>query len=49
MQHSPIRVGDYYAELVPSPTLGQDNGAVYGDWLGLDATRIAELHGKRVI
>lgn len=49
MPHSPIRVGDYYAELVPSPTLGQDNDAVYGDWLGLDATTIAELHNKGVI
>ena len=49
MPHSPIRVGDYYAELVPSPTLGQDNEAVYGDWLGLDPSTIAELHDKGVI
>ncbi|GEP38077.1 hypothetical protein NPS01_17400 [Nocardioides psychrotolerans] len=47
--HSPIRVGDYYAELVPSPTLGQHNQEIYGDWLGLDGERIAELHENGVI
>ncbi|MCU1673665.1 MAG: CoA transferase [Frankiales bacterium] len=49
MPHSPIRVGDHYAQLVPSPTLGQHNEQVYGEWLGLDAGTIAELHVKGVI
>lgn len=47
--HSPIRVGDHYATLVPSPSLGQHNHAVYGDWLGLDDAEVADLHERGVI
>ncbi len=47
--HSPIRVGDWYAELQPSPTLGQHNEQVYGDWLGLDSDALARLHKDGVI
>jgi CoA:oxalate CoA-transferase len=47
--HSPIRVGDHYAQIVPSPTLGQHNQEVYGDWLGLDSERLAELEKEGVI
>lgn len=47
--HSPIRVGDHYAALRPSPALGQHNQEIYGDWLGLDADALAELHRDGVI
>lgn len=47
--HSPIRVGDHYAALVPSPTLGQHNEEIYGGWLGLDEAALADLHEKGVI
>ena len=33
----------------PAPTLGQDNDEVYGDFLGMDAAKIAELKEKGVI
>lgn len=47
--HSPIRVGDHYAELVPSATLGQHNDEIYGGWLGLDAEQLAGLRERGVI
>lgn len=47
--HSPVRVGDHYAQIVPSPTLGQHNQEVYGDWLGLGSERLAELEKEGVI
>ena len=47
--HSPVRVGDHYLPIVPSPALGQHNQEIYGDWLGLDAERIAQLHTDGVI
>lgn len=47
--HSPLRVGDFHAELRASPTLGQHNELVYGSWLGLSAERIAELTEQGVI
>jgi CoA:oxalate CoA-transferase len=47
--HSPIRVGDWYADLVPSPTLGQHNDEIYGEWLGVDADRLADLRERGVI
>lgn len=47
--HSPIRVGDFHAEIVPSPTLGQHNAEIYGQWLGLDAGTIDELAKDGVI
>lgn len=47
--HSPIRVGDHYAELVPSATLGQHNDEIYGGWLGLDADELAGLRERGVI
>lgn len=47
--HSPIRVGDHYADLVPSPTLGQHNAEVYGGWLGLGDDALADLAKDGVI
>jgi CoA:oxalate CoA-transferase len=47
--HSPLHVGDYHAELEPSPSLGEHNQAIYGDWLGLDATEISDLAERGVI
>lgn len=47
--HSPIRVGDHYAELVPSAQLGQHNDEIYGGWLGLDAGELQGLRDRGVI
>jgi crotonobetainyl-CoA:carnitine CoA-transferase CaiB-like acyl-CoA transferase len=47
--HSPLRVGDGQLPLRPSPSLGQDNEAVYGDWLGLSADEIAQLRAEGVL
>lgn len=47
--HSPLHVGDYRAELRPSPALGQDNEAVYGDWLGLTPDEVRGLADRGVI
>lgn len=47
--HSPLRVGDFHAELTPSPRLGEHNQAVYGDWLGLSADTIRDLAQREVI
>ncbi len=47
--HSPIRVGDWYADLVPSPRLGQHNDEIYGDWLGVDSDALQDLRERGVI
>jgi CoA:oxalate CoA-transferase len=47
--HSPLHVGDYRADLEPSPALGQDNAAVYGGWLGLSEAQLADLAEREVI
>ncbi len=47
--HSPVRVGDFYAQLSPSPSLGQHNEEVYGDWLGVDEDTITDLKKDGVI
>jgi crotonobetainyl-CoA:carnitine CoA-transferase CaiB-like acyl-CoA transferase len=47
--HSPLQVGSFRAELRPSPALGQDNEAVYGDWLGLTPDEIRGLADRGVI
>jgi len=47
---SPLRYhGAAAVPTVPSPALGQDNAAVYGDWLGLSADEIAALKTDGVI
>lgn len=47
--HSPIRVGDHYAELEPSARLGQHNDEVYGDWLGVDASTLQDFKDRGVV
>lgn len=47
--HSPIRVGDYHAPVVPSRSLGQDNRTVFRDWLGLTDEEIDDLLEREVI
>jgi len=47
---TPLRVhGADKVETVPSPSIGQHNAAVYGDWLGLGADEIAALEADGVI
>ena len=47
--HSPLHVGPYRAELTPSPALGQDNEAVYGQWLGLSDDEVRDLADRGII
>lgn len=47
--HSPLHVGDFRAELTPSPALGQDNEAVYGRWLGLSDDEVRDLADRGII
>jgi crotonobetainyl-CoA:carnitine CoA-transferase CaiB-like acyl-CoA transferase len=37
------------APLIPSPTIGQHNAEIYGDWLGLSADEIAALKAEGAI
>jgi CoA:oxalate CoA-transferase len=47
---TPLRLhGTDKVEAVPSPTIGQHNAEIYGDWLGLSAAEIAELREAGVI
>lgn len=46
---SPLRIGDYQTEIEPSHALGQDNDAVYGDWLGISAADRRDLTDRGVI
>jgi CoA:oxalate CoA-transferase len=44
LPNSPLRLhGSDRVEAVPSPTLGQHNGEVYGEWLGLGADGVEAL------
>lgn len=47
--HTPLRIGDFSAELSPSPGLGEHNESVYGQWLGLDAQALRDLQEQGVI
>ena len=50
LPHSPLRFdGVEPMELKPSGELGRDNTAVYGDWLGLSKSELAELAREEVI
>ena len=46
---SPLRIGDHQADITPSPDLGQDNQAVYGDWLGLSSGEMRDLADRGTI
>ena len=47
---TPLRIhGADPVNTVPSPKLGQHNGEIYGDWLGLSAAEIAALERDGVI
>jgi crotonobetainyl-CoA:carnitine CoA-transferase CaiB-like acyl-CoA transferase len=50
VQRSPLRFhGAEPPPLVPSRRLGEDNRAVYGNWLGLSESAITELESEEVI
>lgn len=50
LPHSPIRWhGSEMAELDPFHSLGQDNDAVYGELLGLEADKLERLRDEGVI
>jgi len=46
---SPLRIGDYQAEVTPSPALGQDNEAVFSGWLGLSSEELRDLAEREII
>jgi CoA:oxalate CoA-transferase len=47
---TPLRLhGAAPVETRPSPTIGQHNEAIYGDWLGLSAAEIAALNASGAI
>jgi CoA:oxalate CoA-transferase len=47
---SPLRFhGADKVATTPSPKVGQHNGEVYGDWLGLTETEIADLKSEGAI
>ncbi len=47
---TPLRVhGADKVETVPSPSIGQHNNDVYGDWLGLTADELEALKSDGVI
>ena len=45
----PVRVDGKPPRLKPSPLLGQHNGEVLNDWLGLDAGEVAALKREGVL
>ena len=45
---SPLRIGAYRAEVTPSPALGQDNHAVFHDWLGLSDEELDALADRGI-
>ena len=47
--HSPLHIGDHNLDLRPSPSLGQDNKAVFGDWLGVSSDELVTLKSDGVI
>lgn len=48
--NTPLRLhGADRVEPIPSPSLGQDNLAIYGTWLGLGADRVAALREEGAI
>jgi crotonobetainyl-CoA:carnitine CoA-transferase CaiB-like acyl-CoA transferase len=50
LPNSPLRLhGADQTEAVPSPSLGQHNQEVYGDWLGLGADYVAALRREGAI
>jgi crotonobetainyl-CoA:carnitine CoA-transferase CaiB-like acyl-CoA transferase len=47
---TPLRLhGTEPVEAGPSPKIGEHNAEIYGGWLGLSATEIAELRHSGVI
>ena len=50
LPNSPLRLhGAGRVPTRPNPALGEHNQAIYGDWLGLDATEFAALRAEGVI
>ena len=50
LPNSPLRLhGAERPDPIPSPSLGQDNKAIYGDWLGLGRDAVAKLQADGVI
>ncbi len=42
----PVKMSKSYVKVEPSPLLGADNEAVYGEWLDIDADEIARLRSN---
>ncbi len=49
MLGSPIKLSDSPVQVTASPLLGANNAEIYGSLLGLDAKKLEELKGEKVI
>lgn len=50
LPNSPLRIhGADLVEPTPAPLLGQDNREIFGDWLGLNPSAVADLEREGVI
>ncbi|MDP6875755.1 MAG: CoA transferase [Alphaproteobacteria bacterium] len=45
----PLKMSDSYVPVKPSPLLGADNEAIYGDWLGYSEDDVRDMRERRVI
>ncbi len=49
MPNFPVMLDGEVAPITPAPLLGADNTEVYGELLGFDAQRLAELKAAGII
>ena len=46
---NPVKISGMSKRIGPPPEKGEHNLEIYGDWLGYDANRIAELSQQKII
>lgn len=45
----PVKMSGSYVKVEASPILGADNAEVYGEWLGYDRSKLADLEGDGIV
>ena len=45
----PLKMSDSFVPVEPSPLLGADNEAIYGDWLGISKDDVKDMRARHVI